>query len=174
MTEPDLRFFLDTGNAVHYMQIERGTTALFIGSNGSTEMYEKLQSKYKLTNSALDKISTWPTSSQLPQFTSKQSFIEHIYQFRSNLVPWQEHVSLSEAIRFYTEGNAVMIGWVAESMKVFDGGSTWNSLVGYHMLILSKEQAGIERALGGVFYASGRVKLLTVMRVQYPKCTFSR
>ena len=50
----------------------------------------------------------------------------------------------------------MMIHWVSKLIKKARGGTLWPVLVGYHMLMVAKENAGIERALGSAFFAQGR------------------
>ncbi|KAK3104351.1 hypothetical protein FSP39_000103 [Pinctada imbricata] len=157
--QDEILFSLETGTVVHYLQIERGTTALFIGSNGSATVYNNLLAKYELTDDAIDSLTKWPTTTYPAHFQTRAIFKNHILEFRNNLVPWRMHVSVAEDIKFYTDDNAVIISWVADSAKKSEGGTTWQTLIAYHMLILSKEQAGIERALGGVFFAQGSFSL---------------
>ena len=153
--QDEILFSLETGTVVHFLQIERGTTALFIGSNGSTTVYNDLLTKYTKTDDAINSLTRWPSTSTPAHFQSRNAFKNKIIEFRNNLVPWHNHVTVAEDITFYTDNNAIIIGWVADSAKSSERGKVWQTLVAYHLLILSKEQAGIERALGGVFFAQG-------------------
>ncbi|XP_059167161.1 atrial natriuretic peptide receptor 1-like [Physella acuta] len=69
-----------------------------------------------------------------------------------NKVP---NVTVPEVIKFYSDDNNVILKWVGQFIQHSKSGDLWKTLIGYYMLILSKEQAGAERALGSTFYALG-------------------
>ncbi|XP_055957382.1 atrial natriuretic peptide receptor 2 [Patella vulgata] len=62
--------------------------------------------------------------------------------------------TIQSVIDFYTVKNTLLIKWTGASIRKANG-HVWRQSVGYHLLILSKEQAGIERALGSTFFAKG-------------------
>ena len=149
---------IEIANVIHYIQIERGTTALYISSNKDLIVLERLQESYLATNNAIRSLSSWPdqtpASRELYHFNSHDSFELRIQEFRYSLVA--SNKSFYDAIRFYTDQNTILEGFVAESTQISqDFGTIWKELVSFHMLLLSKEDAGIERALGGIFYAQG-------------------
>ena len=76
-----------------------------------------------------------------------------VEKFRSNI---SNSTTVDDVLAFYSEGISVMIHWVSKLIKKARGGTLWPVLVGYHMLMVAKENAGIERALGSAFFAQGR------------------
>ena len=68
-----------------------------------------------------------------------------------------ENATLEEVIGFYTQDNKVFIEMIGKSINFQKSVSYWTTLVAYQMLIMSKEQAGIERALGSTYFARGKL-----------------
>lgn len=149
----DVLFSTESGKVVHYLQIERGTSALYISSNASSGL-RKLEAKRRDTDEAIESLTQWVgTRSDGEKFVSREAFYQSIRNFRQLVTAI--NVTVSENVAFYSADIAVMIGWLADSIQLSHSGTMWPTLVSYHMLIISKEQAGVERALGSTFYAQG-------------------
>lgn len=150
----NISFSVEVGLLVHNLQIERGTTALYVSSNYSSIVLNTLVTKRGNTDSALESFSKWLSLTVPDFFQSRESYRVHLTDYRNNLN------SLNETIRgvidFYSADINLMIGWVGSTVKDSQSESAWQDLTAYHMLLLSKEQAGIERALGSTFYARGK------------------
>ncbi|XP_067659354.1 uncharacterized protein [Haliotis asinina] len=145
-------FSTETGAVVHFLQIERGTSALYLSSNGDPDVLQDLKKAREKSDGAITSLSQWPSSS-IPHFKTLETFHNHIKAFREALSPGT--IAVAEAVKFYTEINAVMINWVSQSVQKSTSGDVWRTLVSYHMLVLSKDEAGLERALGSTFFAKG-------------------
>ncbi|KAH3817435.1 hypothetical protein DPMN_118971 [Dreissena polymorpha] len=52
-------FSVEISAVVHAMQIERGTTALYVSSNGDTFVRTRLPNCYRETDTAFDGLSKW-------------------------------------------------------------------------------------------------------------------
>ncbi|XP_063410507.1 uncharacterized protein LOC134693594 [Mytilus trossulus] len=146
-----ISFSVEIGLLVHYLQIERGTTALYISSGGSLLAYASLKTKRRDTDSSLDALNEWIALSSPSHLRSRDAYRIHLQNYRNSL----DHLNttISAAIKFYSNDNALIIGWVVSTVKESSSGIAWQSLTAYHMLLISKEEAGIERALGSTFYA---------------------
>ena len=148
----------DFGLLIHRLQIERGTTALYISSN-STEVLQNLQGHYVTTNRALNNISTWFQSLEdqyykyPAYFESKESFGKHIQRFRNELQVGS--TNLYDILTFYTDIIDHINYWSLSDFKVDTNQEIWTTLVSYQQLVVAKDHAGIERALGSTFYARG-------------------
>ena len=148
----------DFGLLIHRLQIERGTTALFLSSNSSV-IFQNLQSHYLTTNTALANVSTWFHSlddqyHKYPAyFGSKDSFLKYIQQFRNELRV--DSTNLYDTLTFYTDIIDHINHWSLSDFKVDANQEIWTKLVSYQQLVLAKDHAGIERALGSTFYAKG-------------------
>ena len=135
---------------IHSLQIERGTTALFVSSKGDPYVKPRLKILYKNTDNAITAMSSWITS---VEFSSREEFHNEIIYFRDQLDP--KNISLTKAIGFYTDRNTIFINMIARSLNLKKPFSFWTDITSYQMLIFSKEQAGIERALGSTYFARG-------------------
>ena len=54
----------------------------------------------------------------------------------------------------------MFLRWIYESITASRDGDIWNVLVAYLLLIMAKEDVGIERTLGGVYFANAKWALL--------------
>ncbi|KAJ8319765.1 hypothetical protein KUTeg_001352 [Tegillarca granosa] len=120
-------FSLETGNVVHFTQIERGTTALYVSSKGDVLVYENLRKTYLDTDYAIGNLSKWPAMESPPHFVSRENYFKRIKEYRDTLDPFNETVK--QVIQFYTKDNALIINWVAESIKLLKSGSFWQQLI---------------------------------------------
>ncbi|XP_071145724.1 uncharacterized protein [Mytilus edulis] len=146
-------FSVEIGLLVHFLQIERGTTALYISSGGSPLVFTSLKTKRLDTDSSLEALNGWITLSSPSQFQSREAYRAHLRTYRDNLDPI--NTTINAAIKFYSNDNELIIGWVGSTVQESNSETSWQLLTAYHMLLLSKEEAGIERALGSTFYARG-------------------
>lgn len=145
---------LELSLVIHNLQIERGTTALYISSNGDPFVWPRLAAYYTQTDDAIKTLSAWiPLPGDDVSFKSRDHFQAYISTFRDNLDP--QNVSLRQAVKFYTDINAMFIKMIAKSINIANRFEFWTELTAYQMLIISKEQAGIERAIGSTYYARG-------------------
>ncbi|CAH1784912.1 unnamed protein product, partial [Owenia fusiformis] len=78
----------------------------------------------------------------------------YIQSFRERVAIDQE-VTIADAIRFYSDINDELLKWVGISVNEAKDVGNWKTLVAYHMLVLSKEQTGMERTLGSSYFAAG-------------------
>ncbi|XP_064643134.1 uncharacterized protein LOC135497289 [Lineus longissimus] len=147
----------EAGNIMHYLQLERGTTAMYLGSGRSDKELKNLRASYLKTDAAINNLTRWliiDLDSTKPYMEEKGTLQVHIYRHRLE-VRRSTTTTVKEEILFYSEIIQEMTAWIADSVQKADKGTLWKTLVAYQMLTLSKEQAGIERALGAMFYASG-------------------
>ena len=148
----------DFGALIHRLQIERGTSALFLSSN-SSEIFQNLRSHYLTTNTALANVSTWfynleDQSHKYPAyFENKESFLKYIQQFRNELRTGS--TNLYDNLIFYTNIIDHINHWSLSDFIVDANEEIWPKLVSYQQFVFAKDHAGIERALGSTFYATG-------------------
>ncbi|MEW8546847.1 MAG: nitrate- and nitrite sensing domain-containing protein [Candidatus Thiodiazotropha sp.] len=143
---------MEVGSVIHQTQIERGTTALYVSSDGDPYLEPRLRTLYTQTDVAISSLSKWIPLDH-DHFSSREEYHEAIQDFRLALDPTNE--TLTNVIGCYSRDNKVFIEMIGKSINVEKSVSYWTSLVAYQMLIMSKEQAGIERALGSTYYARG-------------------
>ena len=149
-----MHFSLEIGRVIHQTQIERGTTALYISSGGNPVLLPRLRNLYSQTDNAIDSLSRWIPLDK-DHFESHDAYHEAIRKFRADLQP--ENATLVQVIGFYTRDNKVFIEMIGKSINFQKSVSYWTNLVAYQMIIMSKEQAGIERALGSTYFARGEI-----------------
>ena len=155
----NIRFSVEIGNVIHQIQIERGTTALYISSNGDPFIKPRLLALYEKTDEAIAALSKWIPIGGSSVFKTRKAFQENINKFRTNLNP--DNLTLRDVIDFYSEKNAEFIRMIGKSINMEKPFKFWTDLTAYQMLIFSKEQAGIERALGSTYFARGKYILIT-------------
>ena len=145
-------FSTESGAVVHYMQIERGTSALFISSGGQSGL-DSLEDKRGDADRAIASLTRWVgTQADGDRFVSRELFHRSVRDFRRLVTA--VNVTVPENVAFYSADIAVMIGWLADSIQLSHSPRLWPTLVSYHMLVVSKEQAGVERALGSTPFQS--------------------
>ncbi|XP_074654594.1 uncharacterized protein LOC141908443 [Tubulanus polymorphus] len=150
----NIRFSTEIGTVVHYLQKERDMTALHLSTMGAeTRIF--LRERYPDTDKALDKLSKWPekTSGTISQFGSAKDFQTFIKRHRDKLEPGETDTFAE--IKFYSDAIKIFIDWIYAFIQESSDGDQWRNLVAYQLLVLSKEDMGVERTLGGVFYSKG-------------------
>ncbi|CAC5382252.1 Guanylate cyclase 32E,Guanylate cyclase soluble subunit beta-2,Head-specific guanylate cyclase,Retinal guanylyl cyclase 2,Heat-stable enterotoxin receptor,Olfactory guanylyl cyclase GC-D,Atrial natriuretic peptide receptor 2,Receptor-type guanylate cyclase gcy-9,Receptor-type guanylate cyclase Gyc76C,Receptor-type guanylate cyclase gcy-27,Receptor-type guanylate cyclase gcy-18,Receptor-type guanylate cyclase gcy-28,Speract receptor,Receptor-type guanylate cyclase gcy-29,Receptor-type guanylate cyclase gcy- len=154
--EADIKFSVEIGLLVHNLQIERGTTTMYV-SSGRMDILPVLQSKRKITDKSLNALGEWISLSTPGYFRSKNTYFQRLREYRNTFDSLNK--SSSEVIRFYSNDTDVILAWLGSVITnaKYVTGTRWQPLIAYHMILLSKEQAGMERALGGVFYEKGSV-----------------
>ncbi|XP_052760910.1 uncharacterized protein LOC128203508 [Mya arenaria] len=150
--QSSILFSVEISAVIHAMQIERGTTALYVSSKGDPFVRPRLLQLYIDTDNAITVLSRWIPIKR-NNFDTKENFLQHIIEFREKLSP--KNATLREVIGFYTDDNAAFIRMIGKSLNLEKPFEFWTDIVSYQMLIFSKEQAGIERALGSTYFARG-------------------
>ncbi len=138
---------------VHETQKERGATAGFIGSKGK-KFKETLSKQRKLTNAKMKELKNFLSNNDtsiiskdlvvvLDKSLKQLSNISNIRQKVSSF-----SISGKEAIGYYTKMNGLFLSIAAEVSKISSSPRITNQLVAYSNFLLSKERAGVERAVG--------------------------
>ncbi len=159
-------------NLLHETQKERGSTAGFLGSKG-TKFTTALTKQRKLTNQKIAKLTkifniyhkSYHTK-QMHQFVVKiKSNLENISNIRSQVSTL--NISTSDAIKYYTSINNTLLNTVAMISKMAKSANESSDLHSYYNFLMSKERAGIERAVMSNSFA--RNKFLPGMKVKFTK-----
>ncbi|KAH3823394.1 hypothetical protein DPMN_125193 [Dreissena polymorpha] len=153
--QDSIRFSVEISAVVHAMQIERGTTALYVSSKGDPFVRPRLLNFYRDTDIALGGLSKWISIDSSAFFQTKATFQRHISDFRSDLDPL--NATLRQVINFYSDHIAIFIAMIGRSLNLRKPFNFWVELASYQNLILSKEQAGTERALGSTYFTRGQL-----------------
>ena len=143
------------GRLIHRLQMERDMSVLYLSDLGpGTKTF--LLAEYMATDDALEQLTIWPgalQSNPKEQYRSKVNLMSFIAQHRTSLNP--KKVDLFEEINFYSDITSEFLEWLVENIKGSGFGSTWKTLVAYQKITRCKEDIGVERAYGAMFYTNG-------------------
>lgn len=149
----NIRFSVHIGKLVHNLQLERGTTVLYLSTNRESEVSSDMQNKRLLTDKSVQSVSLWLPGSAPTYFRSGEAFHNYLQIYRDSVN--NSNTTINDVIKWYSEVNDVIVGWIGSLIVESDYVTRWQPLIAYHMLLMSKEQAGIERALGSLFFNTG-------------------
>lgn len=153
---------VDIGALVHVIQLERGVSALYLSSQGDVSIKASLVAQRYELDLEIQKSAQWLWEEDSFQdltilgdkFLTKDTLMSSLVSFRDAVD--MRNVTVTATLMFYSQLNeqllALMVSWMLKSFSV----SLGSQLVAYNMLIVSKEQAGMERALGSSFYLQGK------------------
>ncbi len=140
------------GALVHETQKERGMTAGFVGSKGvkfSSKLPEQRILVNKRKDDLLNDLKAFDIDNYSKEFSTNISLVleqlnnlESIRNRVSNL-----NIKGSEAIAFYTNFNALSLNVIGSITKLSHDAYVSQDLVSYLNFLLSKERAGVERAV---------------------------
>jgi len=144
---------------VHETQKERGMTAGFVGSNG-VKFKDKLPLQRNQTNIRLGELDAFISEYNIMGMYSKiddaikemHHDIEKLNSTRSNID--NLNISLKNAIAYYTNMNSKILSIVSTAANITSDTQTARSIVSYSNFLNSKENAGIERAIGTGAFAN--------------------
>jgi len=148
---------------VHETQKERGMTAAFIGSNG-VKFKNKLPSQRELTNKKLRELNVYIKDNNILGLNKEIDIainkmkmdVNKLSSMRSSISNLS--ISLKNAISYYTNMNSKILAIVSVGANSATNAQIAKSLVGYSSFLNSKENAGIERAIGTGTFANGSFK----------------
>ncbi|WP_451962136.1 methyl-accepting chemotaxis protein [Arcobacter lacus] len=152
------------GALVHEAQKERGMTAGFLGSKGEkfktelpnqrTKTDEKI-SEFKTFLSTFDKSSYNPDLMENLDNGIKK--LEELSNVRNSVNTLS--MTAPVAIAYYTETNKLFLNVIGTVIKLSTNANVSQELVAYMNFLLSKERAGIERAVGTNTFAKNAFDL---------------
>lgn len=149
------------GDAVHQMQLERGMTAGYLGSEGET-FGNRLRQQRPKTDAAVEAFHSQQSSLNqallTPAVRQQLSAIDDRWQRQAalrNRVDALE-VETGEALSHYTAINGQLMAFVGGLAQLTREGDITRRLSAYYQLLEAKDLAGIERAmLANAFAADG-------------------
>ncbi len=160
---------------LHETQKERGMSAGYLGSKGE-KFKEKLQGQRELTNTRLEELKTAYRSSDKSNF--KEGILnifddvftrfENLSNIRSKVD--RLNIPLKDALGYYTTINAKLLSMIPVSIEDIRDHTLAHDILAYYNFLMSKERAGIQRAVGTNMLASQNLALtnrfLTLIVVQ--------
>ena len=113
-----------------------------------------LLSEYTKTDDVILEL-TWPNDidNLNVMFLSKENFLAFLQEHRRVLNP--NVLSIQNEIDFYSRSIDTIILWLYNTITESKFSLIWKLLVAYQKLSSAKENLGVERALGTMFYARG-------------------
>jgi methyl-accepting chemotaxis protein len=146
---------------VHETQKERGMTAGFLGSKGA-KFSDTLPTQRKLTDSKLNEFNDFLKSFHQGDYSKE--FQNKLHQGLSEITQLNSvrdkvgtfTIPASEAIGYYTKTNALFLDIVTMIAKNSNNTEIANELTSYSNFLLSKERAGIERAIGSNTFGANK------------------
>ncbi|MEA1914200.1 MAG: nitrate- and nitrite sensing domain-containing protein [Campylobacterota bacterium] len=159
-------------NLLHETQKERGATAGFIGSKGK-KFTTILPNQRKLTNDRrtrlLASLKTYQANYKDAAFDALvQKNIDNMNKLKGIRTKVSAlGISTKDAISYYTGMNTVFLNTIAVISKMATNVNEARDLNAYYTFLMSKERAGIERAVMSNSFA--RNKFLPGMKVKFTK-----
>ena len=158
--EGQLDTSFEVATLIHRLQVERGTTVLCLGSRGKENqesVFKKLKEARENTSEALKPTKKWPFEEEKVDkiLRSREIFETYLNEHRKEVGEKCENATSKEdQIHFYTRPINSILDWFFETIKN-KSQDIHMDLTGYYMFLAGKDKIGIERALGGSFFANG-------------------
>ena len=148
---------------VHETQKERGMTAGYVGSNG-VKFKDKLPSQRNLTDLRLKELNDFIKEHNIIGLDEKideaminmKRDVNKLSSIRSSVDNLT--ITLVDAISYYTNMNAKILAVVSVGANIANDVDIAKSLIAYSNFLNSKENAGIERAIGTGAFANKSFK----------------
>jgi len=138
---------------LHETQKERGTTAGYLSSKG-IQFKDILPQQRILTDKRIKELKSYINSIDLKSIdTDISNRIEKALNKLSNIQNMRNQITSisingSDAIKYYTKMNSIFLNSIIDISKISESPDVTKQLVAYANFLLSKERAGIERAVG--------------------------
>ncbi len=149
---------------IHETQKERGMTAGYLGSGGK-KFADKLPQQRELTNQKLNEFKIFFNSIDKQELSqSAIDTLKNIFAQLESLSTKRKQVSslslkLSDALSYYTTINGKLLSIIPASTKNLHNTQIARDILAYYNFLMSKERAGIERAVGSNILASKKLDL---------------
>ncbi len=143
---------------LHETQKERGASAGYLGSKGE-KFKDILENQRNLTNTKLEDLKTYLVSIDksllIYGLDEKMDYVLNEFARLNSLRSSVDDLSIpaSKAIGYYTNINKNLLEFIAITSKNAYDEHVIANLTGYYNFLMSKERAGIERAVGANTFA---------------------
>jgi methyl-accepting chemotaxis protein len=137
---------------IHETQKERGMSAGYLGSNGK-KFADSLKSQRDLTQQQFNNFKTLFTKTDLTfhtkEYRNSLKEIISLYENIKNIRPKisSQQVDTKEAIKVYTQLNNAILHSIDLTLHIANGGFCVRNLNSFYAFLMTKERAGIERAI---------------------------
>ena len=146
---------------VHEMQKERGTNAVYIGSNGA-KFHDRLPVQQKDTDAAMATL-----NQALAEFNAKDfgdglaakldaatTALDELVLMRNRIDTFS--IKVPEMAKYYTGTIAKLLSIVEEMAVISTNAHVTKTITAYTSFLQAKERAGQERAMGGAGFGAGK------------------
>ena len=148
---------------VHETQKERGFTAGFLGSRGK-RFNSELINQRKITDKRIKElednllnIKVEAVSKELNNILQNAiTKLKDLSETRSQVDEFS--IKTRNAISYYTNLNANFLNTISSTVKVSNNPTVTKEIIAFSNFLLSKERAGIERAIGAATFANNKFK----------------
>ncbi len=149
---------------IHETQKERGMSAGYLGSKGK-KFANKLSSQRELTNKRLEEFTSLVSEMQkgdidkeiVPVIDDVLSRFKKLSSTRKNVSSL--NIELKDALGYYTSINGKLLGIIPQAIKNIQEKEISRDILAYYNFLMSKERAGIQRAVGSNMLASKDLSL---------------
>ncbi len=149
---------------IHETQKERGMSAGYLGSRGK-KFGDKLAAQRELTSKRLAEFSSlFEKIGEKSLNRDVVSVINDVLSSFKNLSQTRQSVSnvkidLKDALAYYTNINAKLLSIIPMAIKSVKEKDISREILSYYYFLMSKERAGIQRAVGSNMLASKNLEL---------------
>jgi len=154
----NLQSSLQVAYLIHRLQIERGLTVMCIGVSDEAakkNVLMNLTDAREKTDEAL-RGTKWPFDENVEaEFLRGDDTFQNQLNKHRNEVGNCGNGNVGEEISFYTKPIDWMLDWFYLALQETSGNPIFIDMIGYHRFLSGKDKIGIERALGGSFFAMG-------------------
>jgi methyl-accepting chemotaxis protein len=159
-------------NLVHELQKERGMTAGFLGSKG-VKFKDLLPQQREITNKETKIFKYYLKNMDLHKYEKDYNKLIkkainslNVLQTKRDLIS-ALNISGKDAISYYTNTNSDFLEIIRSSSKFSPDNGMTRQLTAYINFLLSKERAGVERAIGAITFAAD--KFAVGMKLKFNK-----
>ena len=144
---------------IHETQKERGMSAGYLGSKGA-KFSDKIEGQRKLTDNVLNRFKIFVEGVDKSHMSNEvQSYLDEVLKEFTNLASIRSGVSslnikLGAALGYYTNINAKLLNIIPHTTFELSDNEISTQILAYYNFLMSKERAGIQRAVGSNILAS--------------------
>ena len=148
-----LAFSIAVGKLIHHLQNERDLSMLYLSALGP-ETKSFLLQEYAITDQFIENLRMWPGNLDRydrEEFRSKRQMITHLGRHRQSL----DGSTIDEEHIFYSSIIDIVVHLGYKTINESKFATIWKSLVAFQKITVAKENIGVERAFGTMFFARG-------------------
>ena len=147
---------------LHETQKERGATATFLASKGK-KFSKRLPEQKDLTDTKIVALHNFIKNNAINNILAKDTKLffdkamqdlQKIKTIRSSVV--SQNISAKKAIGYYTKMNSKFLNFIAKTSTQAADAELADATLAYYNFLMSKERAGVERAIGSTTFTQDK------------------